>query len=345
MRHAPTLISIALLSLAAQPALSQEQPRVLFCMGQCYGIDKAGERVPLTKGTALAPGLRLETGPDSYLQVKLGNDAAFGMGERARVRLESVGVERAALALDQGRVRVLDGEAIGRASTRRVELQTSEGNIALRGADIEVKAPPPNRDAAPTPTLVKLNVGEARLGELPVTKDVVHGILGGKLDREMPMSDIVLRPRGDSPATAPSRTTAPSLPVAGLPVTRIDLATAIPLAPAIVSLDSSLRVTTLGDTSLATTAIRDLSTLSTTVLTAPQPVTASTLQLSAPLQTISGTTTTLRQISSTVELSKTTTTTTTTTTVAPVLLQPSQTLPTTTLSPKTTFSSTTFTLR
>lgn len=344
MRHAPTLISIALLSLAVQPALSQEQPRVLFCMGQCYGIDKAGERIPLTKGTALAPGLRLETGPDSYLQVKLGNDAAFGMGERARVRLESVGVERAALALDQGRVRVLDGEAIGRPSTRRVELQTSEGNIVLRGADIEVKAPPASRDAGPAPTLVKLNLGDARLGELPVTKDVVHGVVGGRMDREMPMSDIVLRPRGDSPSTEPSRVAAPNLPVIGLPVSRIDMTTAIPLAPAIISLDSSLLRTTLGDTSLATTAIKDLSTLSTTVLTAPQPVTASTLQLSAPLQTTTGTTTTLRQIATTVELSKTSTTTTTTTTLAPVQLQTNQTLPTL-VSPKTTFSSTTFTLR
>ncbi len=341
MRQSTTLISIALLSLAAQPALSQEQPRVLFCMGQCYGIDKAGERVPLTKGTALAPGLRLETGPDSYLQVKLGNDAAFGMGERARVRLESVGVERAALALDQGRVRVLDGEAFGRATTRRVELQTSEGNLVLRGADIEVKTPPANRDAGPAPMLVKLNVGDARLGELPVTRDVVHGVLGGKMDREMAMSDIVLRPRGDSASTAPSRSLGTSLPVAGLPVSRIDLTTvAIPLAPAIVSLDSSLRTTTLGDTSLSTTAIRDLSTLSTTVLTAPQPVTAGTLQLSAPLQTTSGSTITLREISSTVELSRTSSTTTTF--VAPEL-KTNQTL-SNIVSPTRTFSTTTFRL-
>jgi hypothetical protein len=338
MRHSTTLISIALLSLA-QPALSQEQPRVLFCMGQCFGIDKAGERIPLTKGTALAPGLRLETGPDSYLQVKLGSDAAFGMGERARVRLESVGVERAALALDQGRVRVLDGEAIGKPTTRRVELQTSEGNIVLRGADIEVKAPPTG-GAAPAPTLVKLNVGNARLGELPVTKDVVHGIVGGKIAREMPMSDIVLRPRGDSPSTAPSRLAVPNLPVTGLTVTNTSLTTAILPTRSITTLDPTL------------TAIKDLSTLSTTVVSTTQlkpPVVAGTLQLTAPLQTTTGDTITLKQISTTLEATKTTSLTSTTSTTTSTVLLPTiktdQTLATTTLSPKTSFSTTTFTLR
>lgn len=330
MRNSTTLISIALLSLAVQPALSQEQPRVLFCMGQCFGIDKAGERIPLTKGTALAPGLRLETGPDSYLQVKLGNDAAFGMGERARVRLESVGIDRAALALDQGRVRVLDGEAIGKPSTRRVELQTSEGNLVLRGADIEVKAPPTG-DAAPAPTLVKLNLGDARLGELPVTKDVVHGIVDGKIAREMPMTDIVLRPRIESASTEPSRLAVPSLPVADLTVTNINLTTAVLPTRSIATLEPTM------------TAIKDLSTLTTTVVSRTQlqpPVLAGTLQLSAPLETTSGSTITLKQISTTLDASKTTSITSTTSTVLLPQLKTDQTLSTTTLSPKTSFTTT-----
>lgn len=333
MRHSTTLISIALLSLAAQPALSQEQPRVLFCMGQCYGIDKAGERVPLTKGTVIAPGLRLETGPNSYMQVKLGNDAAFGMGERARVRLDSIGVERAALALDQGRVRVLDGEAIGKPSTRPVELQTSDGKLVLRGADIEVKAPPIG-DAAPTPTLVKLNIGNARLGELPVTRDVVHGIVDGKIAREMPMTDIVLRPRVVA-STEPTRLAVPNLPVADLTVTNINLTTAILPTRSITTLDPTM------------TAIRDLSTLSTTVVSTTQlqpPVIAGTLQLSAPLETTTGSTITLKQISTTLEASKITSTTSTTSTVLLPQIKTDQTLSTTTLSPKTSFSTTTFTL-
>jgi hypothetical protein len=327
MRHSTTLISIALLSLAAQSTLSQEQPRVLFCMGQCFGIDKAGERVPLTKGTALAPGLRLETGPDSYLQVKLGDDAAFGMGERARVRLESVGLERAALALDQGRVRILDGEAMGKPTTRRVELQTSEGNIVLRGADVEVKAPPTG-DAAPTPTLVKLNLGDARLGELPVTKDVVHGIVDGKIAREMPMTDIVLRPRIESASTEPSRLAVPTLPVADLRVTNVNLTTAVLPTRSIPTLEPTM------------TAIKDLSTLTTTVVSRTQlqpPVLAGTLQLSAPLETTSGSTITLKQISTTLEASKTTSITSTTSTVLLPQLKTDQTLSTTTLSPKTSF--------
>ncbi len=336
-----TLISIALLSLLAQPALSQEQPRVLFCMGQCVGIDKAGQRVPLNKGTVLAPGLRLETGPNSYMQVKLGNDAAFGMGERAQVRLEAIGIDRAALALDQGRVRVLDGEAIGKASARLVELKTSDGNLVLRGADIEVKAPPAG-NAAPAPTLVKLNLGDARLGGLPVTRDVVHGIVDGKISRDMPMTDIVLRPRVDSPVSEPSRLAVTTLPVTGLTTTTLNLNTTVypTLSTSTLTLDPTL------------TAIKDLSTLSTTVVstTLIQPtVTGGTLQLSAPLETTSGSLTTLKQISTTLDTSKTlsttTTTTTTSTTSSLLQLKTNQTLSTTTLSPKTSLSTTTFTLR
>lgn len=340
MRHSTTLISIALLSLAAQPALSQEQPRVLFCMGQCFGIDKAGERVPLNKGTVLAPGLRLETGPNSYMQVKLGNDAAFGMGERARVRLESFGNERAALALDQGRVRVLDGEAIGKASLRRVELQTGDGNLVLRGADVEVKTPPPG-DAGPTPapTLVKLNLGDARLGGLPVTKDVVHGIVNGKIARDMPMTDIVLRPRAVA-STEPTRLAVPTLPVTGLTTTTLNLTTTVypTLSTSTLTLDPTL------------TAIKDLSTLSTTVISTTQlqpTVSGGTLQLSAPLETTSGTLTTLKQISTTLETTKTLSTTSTTSTTFTALpqLKTNQTLSTTTLSPKTSLSTTSFILK
>lgn len=333
-----TLISIALLSLAAQPALSQEQPRVLFCMGQCFGIDKAGERVPLNKGTVLAPGLRLETGPNSYMQVKLGNDAAFGMGERARVRLETIGVDRALLALDQGRVRVLDGEAIGKPSSRPIELRTSDGNIVLRGADIEVKTPPPG-DAGPTPapTLVKLNLGDARLGGLPVTRDVVHGIVDGKISREMPMADIVLRPRVVA-TTEPSRLAVPTLPVTGLTTTNISLTSAILPTRSITTLDPTL------------TAIKDLSTLSTTVVSTTQlqpAVTGGTLQLSAPLETTSGSTITLKQISNTlVEASKISSNST----ISPTLVQQisteisrDQTL-STTVSPNMTSSTSTRTL-
>ena len=86
MRKPTVLLPLALLTLTALPAAAQEMPLVLFCQGQCFGIDEAGGRVPATKGTRLAPGLRLETGADSYAQVKLGPDTACAIGEAFRIQ-------------------------------------------------------------------------------------------------------------------------------------------------------------------------------------------------------------------------------------------------------------------
>src|SRR5512134_218657 len=122
MRKSTALIPLALLTIAAFPAAAQEMPRVLFCMGQCFGVDDAGNRVPVNKGTRLAPGLRLETGPDSYAQVKLGADTACGIGERSRVRFDHRALDRDVVILDQGRIRLIGGEAIGRPGLRPVEL-------------------------------------------------------------------------------------------------------------------------------------------------------------------------------------------------------------------------------
>jgi hypothetical protein len=360
MRKSTALLPIALLTLAAFPAIAQEVPRVLFCMGQCYGVDDKGDRIPITKGTQLAPGLRLETGSNSYMQVKLGRDAAFGMGERARVRFDRRIVDRDVVILDEGRIRIVGGEAIGRPDTRPVELRTTEGNIVLRSADIEVKTPPKTADGIPALTLVKLNVGDARLGDLPVTRDAVYGIVGGKvLDRVIPIGDIALpAPRRDPAPAGPDAATGrfASPPIAALPI--IDLpatepkpfVTPIAVSPAIVSPETTRQ-----------TQLAPSQTLSGTVAVSPtlvyQPVvmpiytapvvTASTLIMAYPITTPTGTKS-LDSISKETQLSPTiaptapltqtitfqqpttTTTTTTTATTTPTATK------TTTFSPRLT---------
>jgi hypothetical protein len=260
------LIPIAMLSFAFQ-ATAQEMPRLLFCTGQCFGVDKNGDRIPVTKGTELAPGLRLETGPNSYAQVKFGPDNACGIGENARVRFESRPGERDVVFLDQGRIRMIGGELIGRPGTPPVELRTVEGTIVLRSADIEVKTLPKSVDAQPALTLVKLNVGDARLGDLPVSRDGVQGIAGGKiLDRAIPIGDIALptlvrEPAPSGPGGVTERAERPpflTLPVVGLPVAELKPITeAVLLSPAIVS--QTLPVLT---TSTTTTFSGQLSTTS-----------------------------------------------------------------------------------
>jgi hypothetical protein len=362
MRNPIALLPLALLTLAALPASAQDvPPRVLFCMGQCFGVDEKGTRVPVTRGTLLAPGQRLETGPDSYVQIKIGPDTACGIGEKARVRFDRSVRDRDVVILDEGRIRVIGGEAIGRPATRPVELQTVEGNFLLRSADIEVKTLPKTGDALPAPTLVKLNIGEARLGDLLVSKDAVQGIVGGKiLDRVIPIGDIALTPRREPAPAEPGGVAgqpvraAPivALPILNLPATEPrPFTTPIALSPAIVSPEYS-RTTQLTPGQ----AVSGTDFMSHTLVF--QPVTnsqiakapvvpASTLILAYPITTPTGTTS-LNTIATKLQTSATTSTTTTMTTLsAPLtttmtLQQPaitSTSTPTSFLSPRITTTS------
>lgn len=334
MRKPSALLPLALLMLAAFPVAAQEVPRMLFCMGQCYGVQENGARVPVTKGTQLAPGLRLETGPNSYAQVKLGPDTAFGIGESARVRFDRRDLGRDVVILDQGRIRMVGGEAIGRPATRPVELQTTEGNLVLRSADIEVKTPPKTGDALPAPTLVKLNIGDARLGDISMTKDSVQGIVGGKiLDRAIPIGDIALPPLRRDPAPAgpggasgqPVRPPLVALPVLNLPATEPrPFTTPIAVSPAIVSPDISR--TTLTSTTQTLTGTLAVSPtlvyqpiLLSPIYTAPV-LPASSLILAQPITTSTGTTS-LNTIATSIQTAPTTSTTTTMTTLSAPLTQ------------------------
>ncbi len=349
MRKSTALLPIALLTLAAFPAVAQEVPRVLFCMGQCYGVGDQGDRIPVTKGTQLAPGLRLETGPNSYMQVKLGRDAAFGMGESARVRFDRRVVDRDVVILDQGRVRMVDGGAIGRPATRPVELRTAEGNFVLRNADIEVKSLPKTGDVTPAPTLVKLNLGDARLGDLPVTRDAVYGVVGGKiLDRVIPIGDIALPalrrdPAPEGPVAATGRFASPpitALPVIDLPATDPrSFVTPIAVSPAIVSPETS-RLTQTSPTLSGTVTVVSPTLLYQPVVmpliyTAPI-VTASTLIMAYPITTTEGTKS-LDIISKETQLSPTTVLTAPTTQTF-TLQQPTTTTTTTTTTTKSTLT-------
>jgi hypothetical protein len=341
------LLPIAALLLAAFQAAAQDAslPRVLFCAGQCYGVAENGERVPVTKGTELAPGLKLETGPGSYLQVKLGPDNAAGIGENARVRFEPRTGGRDVVVLDQGRIRMIGGDLVGRPGARPVELRTTEGTLVLRNADIEVKSLP-KVDARPGPTLVKLNVGDARIGDLPVSRDVVQGLEGGKiLDRAISIGDIALRAPVVEPATtgrdAPTEAKTPllSIPVATLPVfeSRPIVTDPVNLSPAIEvpTLPGFTRPTGTTAVSSTTTTLstRPATTLSTTALI--KPVLASDLILAQPLDT-GGSRTSLTTIAKDIQAAPTTTTSTSTLLNQQNLtLQKSTTTTTTTLTPKT----------
>jgi hypothetical protein len=360
MRKSIVLPPLALLTMAALPAAAQEMPRVLFCQGQCFGVDEAGQRVPVTKGTRLAPGLRLETGPDSYAQVKLGPDTACAIGERSRVRFDHRVRDKDVVILDQGRIRLIGGEAIGRPGLRPVELHTTDGKFDLKSADIEVKSLPKTADAPAAPTLVKLNVGEARLGDLPMTKEAVQGISGGKvLERAIPIGDIALAPRQVAPVktgdtTAPSvRQPAFTLPVIGVKTVEFTpLPEPIKVSTAIVSPElASSSLLKVGTTLNTMEKVTLLNTDPAQIKPYVPPVDSATLLKAAPIETPTGTTS-LSSISKDLQLTQKTGTTSSISPTTTQLLTQTSTLQTTTttlttqtsvLSPK--ISTTTFSLR
>jgi hypothetical protein len=214
--RAPFLLIPITLALASMSAGAQYAPRVIFCAGQCFAVDDKGVRTPAPKGTELRPGQRLETGPGAYAQLKLGPDTALGVGEQARLRFD-----RDRVGLDQGRIRALG----------RLDVDTPDGPLALRsaGTDVELKTPASRDRTASSVTVVKLNAGDARFGDIPISKESALGFAAGKLsDKLVSVADVALPPsRGavapgalvPAPVTELPRTTLPSLPGA-LPIDR-----------------------------------------------------------------------------------------------------------------------------
>jgi hypothetical protein len=204
------------------PVMAQDAPRVIFCKGECFAVDARGIRTTAPKGTQLREGQRIETGPGAYVQLKLGPDAALGVSERARVRFDQRSFrDRNLVMLDQGRIRIVAGEAIGKLATRALELRTSDGTFTLRNVDIEVKKP----DTAATGsslTYMKLNAGDARLqsgptGDIAIDKQGVQGITSGKLitGKPIPVTEIALAP---APTPAVPAAPAPVAPISSPPI-------------------------------------------------------------------------------------------------------------------------------
>jgi hypothetical protein len=314
MHSALKLLPLPLFLLTAFPVAAQEAPRVLFCSGPCFAVDAKGVRTPAPKGTTLAPGQRIETGPNGYAQVRMGREAAVGIGEQARVAFQGNAVN-----LDEGRVRLIGGAALGRPGAAPVELRTGDGTLVLRNPDVEVKKTSmPGTIVAPT--LVRLNAGDAGLrsgqGQISLPQRDVQTIAAGKLVNGAPVP-----PNALAPTTRPTLANAPArmAPVAAnLAPIRI---------PTTITRDPIVLAPTLSPT------------LSPTIISQPTltPVvsTGDTLLRQPIVDSTTGTTTTLTQIVSEPILTTTTTTTTTTTLDKTYTIQPTTTI-SPTLSPTTT---------
>jgi hypothetical protein len=188
MRVSYLVLPMTLMLSAPVAAVANDDTRVIFCSGECSTVDAKGVRTAAPKGTRLAPGQRLETGAGSYAQVKLGTDVAFGVGEKARVR-----IDRNGLFLDEGRIRV-----VGEQTARPVELRTDDSTFVLRGADIEMKKSGPSGPASPV--LVKLNAGDASVSGAALTNGGVQLVSAGSVipGAPLPATEVAGRARGTS---------------------------------------------------------------------------------------------------------------------------------------------------
>jgi hypothetical protein len=219
--RATLLVPLALTMLTPVIVVAQQAPLVIFCKGECYAVDNKGTRTAVTKGARLGEGQRLVTGPGAYAQVKLGNAAELGLAENAQVGFDQRSVrDRDLVVLDKGRVRVIDGDAIGKINTRELELRTGDGTFALKGADVEVKA---GSDL----TIMKVNAGDAglRIGQstVPITREAPQGVTRGAvlIGKTFSLNEVALPVRGTAPAIGPGTTLSISpAPIAGLPEVR-----------------------------------------------------------------------------------------------------------------------------
>jgi hypothetical protein len=191
-------LRVLIAALLFLPASLSAAPEVLFCKGECFWVDEQGILRALRKGIRLPENARVETGPDSYAQFRIAPDVDIAVGDRARVRFdETTFKDRRVVILDRGRIRMISGEAAGKAAERRLELRTLDGIFPVDNADIEVKKLAP-AGATPALTYMKLNAGDAQLrtsrGDVVIGKQAVQGIAAGRViaDQSFSLAEVAV---------------------------------------------------------------------------------------------------------------------------------------------------------
>lgn len=306
MRH--SILAVVSLSLPLA-VLAQDAPRVLFCSGPCFAVDAQGARAPVAKGSLISPGQRLETGPGSYAQVKLGR-AGLGIAENSRVRFEP-----GAITLDQGRLRAVTGTSPFMPISTLPPIRTPDGDLALKSGDIEIK-----KTVEPG-TLVKLNAGDATVrgnqGELPLPKEGLHSLQGGRplpaaagMSRELVLTSVRKAPEAARPgAGAPPVVTPPRAlpPVAIAPRTPVQPLSVPPIRA--VEAIPNIKVVVLDGTSKTLPEVfRDIRTnVAITTTTTEQRLTQTLLPPPPPTTTLVPVTPTLTQTTATFTPQTTTT--------------------------------------
>jgi hypothetical protein len=132
------LLSLALAASLLSTALQAASPAVVEAVQYPAWLERDGQSVPLTPGTALRADDRLRTGGNARVQLKLGEGSAVKLGENANFRIERIeskGIFRATLNVLSGAFRFTT-DALKRKSGRDVNIQVKNVTVGVRGTDL-----------------------------------------------------------------------------------------------------------------------------------------------------------------------------------------------------------------
>ena len=113
-------------------------PAVVEAVQYPAWLERGGNAVPLTPGTALQAQDRLRTGTNARVQLKMPEGSAVKLGENAQFvieRVEDRGVFRAALSVLAGAFRFTT-DAARKATKRDIEIKVKNATAGIRGTDL-----------------------------------------------------------------------------------------------------------------------------------------------------------------------------------------------------------------
>jgi hypothetical protein len=125
-------------ALLAASLAAAAQPAVVEAVQYPAWLERGGNAVPLTPGTALQPSDKLRTGGNARVQLKMGEGSAVKLGENAIFvieRAESRGVFRATLNVLQGAFRFTT-EVLRKAQNRDISIKVKNVTAGIRGTDL-----------------------------------------------------------------------------------------------------------------------------------------------------------------------------------------------------------------
>ena len=135
MKVASAVLAIAL--LGAVVCASAENATVEAVQYPAW-LDRGGNTVPLTPGTALQAEDKLRTGGNARVQLKMGEGSTVKLGENAQFvieRIENRSVFRAALSVITGAFRFTT-DALRRSQQRDIAIKVRNVTAGIRGTDL-----------------------------------------------------------------------------------------------------------------------------------------------------------------------------------------------------------------